>query len=390
MALEGYIDVYTDSLVAGWIWDREDPQRHIDVDILLDGQPIERLTAREYREDLEKNDIGDGYHAFWYNFPAPINRARHSVSVQAAGTISLPLSNVGPTAAAYIPHPLDWPALRVDIDACPTQLNKLYDRVSTVWSRLGEVEPYWSVLTSPEFKADTFSEYELFYQTGKRSIDEFSAFLSRAGLTISPDQTCFELGCGVGRLTTWLARLFKHVIAADISRDHLDIAATALRRQDISNVSFRHLTAVHQLEEIGAFDVFFSLIVLQHNPPPIIVHMLKAIFAQLNPGGLAYFQVPTYEKKYSFGVDEYLAHSKSDRNMEMHIVPQGVIIDLIYQSGCRLLEIREDGYTGSPTGISNTFFVQKSGGGDRRPGSAREKGSLPLSAPGSGGRLAPG
>jgi hypothetical protein len=46
---------------------------------------------------------------------------------------------------------------------------------------------------------------------------------------------------------------------------------------------------VRQLAQIGGFDFFYSVIVLQHNPPPVIVHMLKTVFAQLNPGGIGYF-----------------------------------------------------------------------------------------------------
>jgi hypothetical protein len=61
---------------------------------------------------------------------------------------------------------------------------------------------------------------------------------------------------------------------------------------------------------------------------------------------------------YSFDLAAYLAHPSGD-DMEMHAVPQSVVIDLIYQSGCRLIEVREDGFTGSATGISNTFLVQK-------------------------------
>jgi SAM-dependent methyltransferase len=357
LALEGYIDAYTDEFVAGWIWDRDEPQRRIDVEILLDGKPVERITARQYREDLEKNNIGDGNHAFWYGFPAPINRARHSISVRAVGAIHLPLSGAG--SAVSIARPLDWPAILVETDAEPTELNTLYDRVSMVWSHLGQVEPYWSVLTAPEFKAEIFSQYELFYSSGKSTIEEFAAFVSRSGLSIEPSQTCFELGCGVGRLTSWLAPLFKHVVAADISRDHLDIAATALRTQNLTNVSLRHLTDVRELLEIDTFDVFFSVIVLQHNPPPVIVYMLKQILARINLDGLGYFQVPTYEERYSFSVDKYLAASKDEESMEMHVLPQNIVIDLIYQSGCRLLEVREDAYTGSPTGISNTFLIQK-------------------------------
>ena len=43
----------------------------------------------------------------------------------------------------------------------------------------------------------------------------------------------------------------------------------------------------------------------------------------------------------------------------MHVLPQGDVLDIVRVTGCRLLEVREDGSTGDRDGISNTFFVEK-------------------------------
>ena len=358
MAIEGYVDRFTDTFVAGWAWDSDEPTRHVDVDILVDGELAARVCAGQYRDDLRKNNIGDGNHAFSYSFPSPIDPERHAISAHVQGGIVLPLSAGAHVRFTPVARPLDWPPIKVDTEANAEQLNELYDRVGSVWSQLGQSEPYWSVITVPEFRTDVLSRDDLiFYESGRANVEEFAAFAARSGFIFSPSQTCFELGCGVGRLTAWLAPKFKQVIAADISQHHLDIAAAALRARNIDNVSFRHLTDVQQLAQIGSFDVFFSLMVLQHNPPPVTMSILEAIFAQLNRGGVGYFQLPTYEKEYVFNVNAYLA-DKSD-GMEMHVVPQSVVIDAIYGCGCRLVELREDGFTGSPTGVSNTFLIQK-------------------------------
>jgi methylase of polypeptide subunit release factors len=95
---------------------------------------------------------------------------------------------------------------------------------------LGQSEPYWSVLTAPEFRGEKFKHDSIFYETGNINVEEFAAFAARSGFSFSSSQTCFELGCGVGRLTTWLASRFGQVIAADISRHHLDIAAAGPAR----------------------------------------------------------------------------------------------------------------------------------------------------------------
>jgi SAM-dependent methyltransferase len=117
--------------------------------------------------------------------------------------------------------------------------------------------------------------------------------------------------------------VFSHVIAADISADHLRIAETVLAERAIRNVSLVHLNTLKDLAEIGPFDVFFSVIVLQHNPPPIMAYILRKILQQLNHGGVGYFQIPTYAKGYAFGIDEYLCQIKEGHDrMEGHVLPQ--------------------------------------------------------------------
>lgn len=106
--------------------------------------------------------------------------------------------------------------------------------------------------------------------------------------------------------------------------------------------------------------MFFSMIVLQHNPPPLIAYILMQVLTNLAPGGLALFQVPTYQLGYSFRVEDYLNQPIGEEpEIEMHVLPQGEILKIVYATGCRLVEIREDGFTGDPEGVSNTFFVQK-------------------------------
>ena len=49
------------------------------------------------------------------------------------------------------------------------------------------------------------------------------------------------------------------------------------------------------LDTLPEFDLFFSMIVLQHNPPPLIALMLEKIAARLRPGGVAVFAVGIVE-----------------------------------------------------------------------------------------------
>ena len=105
-------------------------------------------------------------------------------------------------------------------------------------------------------------------------------------------------------------------------------------------------------------DFFYSLIVLQHNPPPVMHHIIQALLACLRPNGIAILQLPTYRLGYAYAINTWLRHhTKSD--MEMHCLPQQAVSQLAAQANCEILEVSEDASTGSDRYISNTFAIQK-------------------------------
>ncbi len=80
----------------------------------------------------------------------------------------------------------------------------------------------------------------------------------------------------------------------------------------------------------------------------------------LNPGGIAYFQVPTYQRGYKFSCANYLAHVGGGKEMEMHVLPQAEVFDIASQTEAQVLEIFEDSFTGIFNGgRSNTFVIRK-------------------------------
>jgi len=368
VALDGYIDLCTESLIGGWAWDSDHPETRLDVIIFVDGRAVAQVTARQYRDDLKKSRIGDGTYGFSYATPLQIDCQSQRISAVVAGTdVYLPRTQevaTPPDDLAFLESRgsarLNWPPIQIEMSADDSKLRAMHEHVSSAWTQLGRAEPYWSVLTHPMFKAETLSSNaDLFFDSGKYTIQDFCAFALRSGVSPSADQTCFELGCGVGRLTAWLSPMFSRVIAADVSANHLQIAKIALAQRGIRNATFHHIVNLTDLEKIGQFDVFFSIIVFQHNPPPIMAYMLRVILIQLKPNGIAYFQVPTYSRGYTFGVDHYLSEIYKKKDIEYHVLLQKDVLEIVYQCGCKLLEIREDGWTGDVNGVSNTFLVQK-------------------------------
>lgn len=259
------------------------------------------------------------------------------------------------------PRPqFNGPPMEVELTVPPEKLSALFAKVSAQWHHLGETEPHWSVLTNESYFQQNFHmNREAFYASGETELKIFDATLARAGIARGGLHRCVELGCGVGRVTGSLATRFAEVIALDISAAHLRVAEDHLRAESVGNVVFQHLDSIDDVASLGGFDVLYSRIVLQHNPPPVMARLLGDLLAQLRIGGVAFFQVPTYKAGYRFRIDEYLAHQNLT-DMEMHYFPQAALLELIAQQGCRVLEIREDDSIGlSAIAISNTLLVQK-------------------------------
>lgn len=257
-----------------------------------------------------------------------------------------------------VPAPDDKAAARqvVEVTAAPDVLAQMVAHVEATWTQLGESEPHWSVITDPRFKASSIeANREMFRHFGRYDDVQLGQALVRAGVDGSRLQTCLEFGCGTGRMTEFLAQRFPEVIAADISVAHLATARASL--PDATNITFLHLARA-ALEQLPPYDMLYSRIVLQHNPPPVIAVILRRLLAGLSPGGVAYLQVPVWLPGYQFRVSDYLAGLRTGP-MEMHALPQPDLLAIMREAGCCLLELREDALGPQFGGISNTVVLQK-------------------------------
>ncbi len=256
------------------------------------------------------------------------------------------------------------PPMRIERLDDPADLAVIVDHIARVWEYHGQTEPHWSVLTSDRFHSSRIDDTsDEFFASGKTPAQILVKTLERNGLAPAAFRTCLEYGCGLGRITRWLADLFEHVYGYDISASLLAGAAEHLARQDVRNVSLRRVSRVEDIDNLDRVDLVYSIIVLQHNPPPIIRLIVRAFLRALNPGGVAYFQVPTYRQGYVFSPARYLNHESTRHDMmEMHVLPQSEIFEITAEEGCRVLEVLEDGLTGYRyKELSNTFLIRKPG-----------------------------
>jgi SAM-dependent methyltransferase len=255
--------------------------------------------------------------------------------------------------------PNDVDALKIDTQADEAQMERLVARIRSAWSRLGETQPHFSVMTHVTFRPENIDRsLDFFFELGEQSVREQLAVLRRHGLRETKLLTCVEFGCGVGRMTRALSTEFGKVIGYDISAAHLAHAKAYLEQDGIQNVQLVHC-AENILQPIELCDVFLSIIVLQHNPPPVIRQLIDNALAALRPGGFALFQVPTYIVDYSYKNDTYLAQN-DEPGMEMHCLPQQEIFALARAQQCDILEVFEDTMTGRPDlYVSNTFVIRR-------------------------------
>jgi cyclopropane fatty-acyl-phospholipid synthase-like methyltransferase len=100
-----------------------------------------------------------------------------------------------------------------------------------------------------------------------------------------------EIGCGAGRITRALARLFGEVHAVDVSGEMVALAQEALRPYAHAHV---HQNNGMDLSVVPAsdFDFAFSMIVFQHIPSKeVIENYVAEVGRLLRPGALFKFQV---------------------------------------------------------------------------------------------------
>jgi 2-polyprenyl-3-methyl-5-hydroxy-6-metoxy-1,4-benzoquinol methylase len=237
-------------------------------------------------------------------------------------------------------------------------LARMSENIAREWRKFGETEPHWSVATANEFKSENINQnLEAFYDLGTDDVGYVIAALKRNGIWKGGSARALDFGCGVGRLSLALAPHVLHVTGIDISAAHLVHARQRAEQTGVRNVTFEPIDTIDGIDALPQFDLIISLIVLQHNPPPVMVVLFKKLLARLAAGGVAVIQIPTYIVGQQFTVNEYLTSEQP--SMEMNAVPQRVIYEAAEHADCKVMEVREDGYMGTDIGLSHTFVIQR-------------------------------
>jgi len=141
--------------------------------------------------------------------------------------------------------------------------------------------------------ANTAWTDEEFFASGERTVaEEILTDMGNICQGKAPgEMRVLEIGCGAGRVTRALAKLFGEVHAVDVSGEMVRLATKALRdfpRASVYQNNGKDLTVVPNLQ----FDFAFSSIVFQHIPSrEIIENYVAEVQRLLRPGALFKFQV---------------------------------------------------------------------------------------------------
>jgi len=146
------------------------------------------------------------------------------------------------------------------------------------WSEIGRRDPYFGVLSVPDYRGATLAPetLEAFYATGRDDIARLLSWI-REDLAVAPQGDALDIGCGVGRLSLALAPHVTSIAGYDVSPTMLQHAAARARSKAVSNASFS--TSLPD----GPFDFFISYLVFQHIPEPQGLALLSEALRRAAP-----------------------------------------------------------------------------------------------------------
>lgn len=248
------------------------------------------------------------------------------------------------------------------------------------WKYYGENDPYYGVLTQPDFKSDRLTDEgkAQFFESGSRYIDlVLSVVRQHLDPTFAPKRA-LDFGCGVGRLALPLASICESVVGVDVSDAML--AEARKNAQNMGKTNAKFVSSDDALSQVeGTFDLLNSLIVFQHIPPERGEVILGQLIDRLREGGVGALQ-------FTYGFESGVSRARSmlvqayktvpylwnARNllkgapfqepmMQMNAYDLSRLMRILQEKGCHLVHLRftETGSFGHVFYGAIIFFQKK-------------------------------
>jgi SAM-dependent methyltransferase len=162
--------------------------------------------------------------------------------------------------------------------------------LQSTWEELAKQDPLWAILSVPAKKGGKWDLEEFFYEGRAEATRVLQKVTSLHSLRF---EAALDFGCGVGRVTQYLADQFQKVIGVDISAKMIELAGQF--NQSRQNLEYRHNPHGDlAMFSDRSFDFVYSNLVLQHMKPVYAVRYINEFFRITRPDGIIVFQIPSH------------------------------------------------------------------------------------------------
>lgn len=154
------------------------------------------------------------------------------------------------------------------------------------WEQWGARDPYYGVLTQPEFRSDALTPEakEVFFASGRHHVAHVLDVVRRQLAPGFTPERVLDFGCGVGRVVIPFAECAKEVVGVDVSPSMLAEARANSDAHALRNVAL--IRSDDMLSGVeGSFDLVHSSIVLQHIEIPRGRELFSQLVDKVRPGG---------------------------------------------------------------------------------------------------------
>jgi cyclopropane fatty-acyl-phospholipid synthase-like methyltransferase len=154
------------------------------------------------------------------------------------------------------------------------------------WRIIGEKEPFFGVLSHPEYLRANLTEdsIEEFYQSGQTDIDRIVDVFEMHFGEFNP-MTALDFGCGVGRLLIPISYIVKNAVGVDVSPEMLKEANKRIEKLQLNNIRLHKTIPDYKVDWVN------TIIVLQHIVPVKGYMLIDNLLRILKPRGFCSLQI---------------------------------------------------------------------------------------------------
>lgn len=195
------------------------------------------------------------------------------------------------------------------------------------WEEFGKLDPYWAVMTSPQFKKSNLDDKGLneFFKTGEEHVNNVLSKLQKffPDDNITSLTNALDFGCGTGRILIPFAKRFQAALGVDVSEAMLKEAKKNLDEREITNANLLQTYDISKVNFPGGFDLVHTFIVLQHIPQEYGYLIIDKLISILNPGGFGMIHFPYYKEKPLWKHIAYKLKKKYKLGLQLSNILQG-------------------------------------------------------------------